>query len=115
MTKTFSTNETNDLYITKDGNLAIAVGLDAVKQACQTAVKAQLHEMPYEYTSGMPDFTTVWVGSPNFGQYRAVLTVTLQKVSGVSSVDGVLIAQDGDTLRYQATITTQYGVTTLNG
>lgn len=115
MTKTFSTNENNDLYIGSNGDLAIASDLEAVKQACQTAVKAQLHEMPYEYTSGMPDFTAVWVGNPNFGQYRAALTITLQKVSGVLSVDKVIIAQEANVLRYQATITTQYGMVALNG
>jgi hypothetical protein len=115
MTKTFTTNKSNDLYIAADGNLAISTGVEAVKQACQTAVKAQLHEMTYEYDSGMPDFTAVWVGAPNYGQYRAALTLTLSNVDGVLSVDSVLISQKENTLKYQAAITTQYGSAVLNG
>jgi len=115
MTQTFATNNNNDLYIGANGNLVIVSGIEAVKQACQTAVKAQLHEMPYQYTSGMPDFTAVWVGSPNYEQYRAALTITLSAVDGVLSVDSVALEQTNTILNYQAVITTEFGRAVLSG
>ena len=115
MIRTFATNENNDLYINAEGNLAIADKLDAVKQACQTAVKAQFHEMIYEYDKGMPDFSLVWVGNPNYGQYRAALAVTLSNVDGVDSVTSIEIGKTDNVLRYRATIITEFGSAALNG
>ena len=115
MTQTFATNETNDLYRGRDGNLAIVSGLEAVKQACQTAVKAQKNEMIYAYEAGMPDFAAIWVGSPNYGQYRAALNVTLAGVDGVLSIEKISLERIKNRLAYQAVITTRYGSAVIRG
>ncbi len=115
MTQTFGVNANNDLYIDSNGNLAIVSGLEAVKQACETAVKAQSGEMIYAFSSGIPNFQAVWVGDPNVGQFRAAIRRTLLSVSGVTAVKSINITQQDNVLIYQAFITTTFGDTTANG
>ena len=115
MTQTFGADENNDLYIGDDGNLVIVSGLEAVKQSCESAVKAQRGEMIYASTSGLPNFQAVWVGVPNIGQFRAALRQVLIEVDGVNSVNSIVIGQKGNTLIYQAVISTAYGNSSING
>lgn len=115
MTKTFATNNNNDLFIGNDGNLAIVNGQQAVLQACATAAKAQLGEMIYATNRGLPNFQTVWVGSPNLAQFEAALRQTLLSVNGVTEITDLSTSVTNNTLFYTATIKTIYGMGTLNG
>ena len=112
---TFATNENNDIYIGNDGNLAIAVGLPAVINACSNAAKTRLGECIYNTTLGLPDFETIWIGVPNIPQFEAALIQTLLSVPGVSQVQEVAAAIDKGVLSYTAVIITIYGQGVING
>lgn len=115
MTQTFATNALNDIYIGADGNLAIAMGEQAVLQACATAAKAQLGEMVLAINNGIPNFQTVWVGAPNLAIFQSYLRRTLQNVEGVIEVTELTTSVDGGVLSYTATIRTIYGLAAING
>lgn len=115
MTLTISTNNNNDIYLGANGNLAMSSGIDAVSNACKNAALAQLGEMIFAINDGMPNFQVVWKGAPNLPLFSSYLRDVLQGVSGVQQIESVAVYQDGDVLKYTATILTDFGVRQLNG
>ena len=115
MTQTFAINAKNDLYIGANGNLAIVTGQTGVEQACQTASQAQLGEMILAINSGVPNFQSVWNGSPNLSIFRAFLRNTLLAVPGVLAVVSLNTSVVDHALHYQATISSTFGLIELNG
>jgi hypothetical protein len=109
MVQTLGTNSINDIYIGNDGNIAVFRDLQAVLGACETASKAQLGEMVLAINSGIPNFQTVWVGSPNFAVFQSYLRNTLLAIPGVIGVESIEISSIENTLEYTATINTQFG------
>ena len=114
MTRTLSTDTSNDLYLGADGNIAVASGLDGVLQACQTAVKARRGEMVLDVESGIPYFETAFPGAYNVAQFEAAIRATILAVSGVRDTAVVAVAS-GNLLSYTATIVTDFGTGTING
>lgn len=115
MVQTLATNSDNDIFIGSDGNIAIASGLQGVLDACSTASYAQLGEMVLATTSGIPNFQTIWIGTPNYPLWNLYLRNTLEGVLGVTSVESIQVTKSGNTLKYTTTINTIYGTTTLSG
>lgn len=115
MTRIFSVDENNDLFINEQGTLAISSGLKAVLQNCEHAAKAQLKEMVLNYDQGVPNFETIWNGSPNVIQFRAALRRTLLNVEGVTNVNELTVTVANNVLSYFAIIATVYGQGQLNG
>lgn len=115
MVKTFATDANNDLYIANDGNLVIAQNLTAVLQACATAAKAQRGEMQYNLDLGIPNFDTVWNGTPNIPQFEAALRTTLLNVEGVTQIKTLTVENRSNVLIYQAEIVTVYGQGVISG
>lgn len=115
MTRVFTVDRNNDLVIATNGNLSISSGIEAVLQACEQAVKAQLGEMVLAVDEGMPNFQLIWNGSPNIPQFEAYLITTISNVDGVQEVSSVTASASGGILSYTATIKTIYGEGSLNG
>lgn len=115
MTKTFSLNANNDLYVGLDGNLAMSNGIEAVKFLCETACKAQKGEMPLNVDGGIPNFQVVWVGVPNLLQFEAAIRATIQQVSGVNQVLNYKSSVIDGNLVYQVKILTNFGSAVVNG
>lgn len=115
MTITFGTNANNDIYLAPDGNIAVLTGLDAVIGACETASKAQLGEMIFLTNKGIPNFQAVWVGTPNYKTFESYLRATLLGVLGVEEVQSISLSVQEKTLKYTATIKTQFGIGVING
>lgn len=115
MTKMIAVDSNNDIYVKNDGNLAINNDLAAVSQNCENAVKAQLGEMIFAVDRGVPNFQTIWNGSPNLAQFEASLRQTILQVEGVLEITDLTTRVDGGILFYIATIQTIYGSTVLNG
>lgn len=104
----------NDIGTT-NGRLNIAVGLDAVIQNCEHAVKAILNEMIYAQDRGINSFQSVWGNSPNLLSFEASVRTALVRVENVVSVDNFEARIIGDTVSYEATIRSTFGTGTLNG
>lgn len=115
MTQTLGTNSSNDLYLDKNGNFAVLKSLDAVIAACETASKAQLGEMILFTQDGIPNFQTVWVGSPNYSLFQSYLRNTLLSVLGVTEVKSIELRAADNVLSYTATIDSEFGLAVING
>lgn len=115
MTQTFATNENNDLFLDQNGNLAIYTGLQAVMQACENAVKAQLGEMIYAVSSGIPNFQNVWTGVVNEQQWEVAIVAALENVPDVTNVASIDVNIQNNVISYSATILTTFGQGNING
>lgn len=110
MTRTFATNENNDLFLDDSGNLALAFDRDAVLENCAHAMQTILGECVLDLPRGLPNFEAVWNGQPNLAQYNLAARLALSEVAGVLAVLSFESAQVGDTLQYRAQIQTIFGV-----
>lgn len=107
-----------DLYLTPDGNIAMAYDLQAVLQACAEAAQTILGEMVFNVNAGIPYFQTVWVGVPNVAQFTAALRTAFLAVGGgglVVEVVSLITSQVGSVLTYNAIIRTIYGTGPIVG
>jgi hypothetical protein len=115
MASIFAVNAKNDIFIGPNRQLVINRTLQAVLQTCEHAIKAQLGEMIYSITRGMPNFQVLWVGNPNFAQYEAALQKAIRAVAGVNSVLDLEISVENNVFSYTAVIETIYGQGVING
>lgn len=115
MTTVLAVDENNDLFIDAEGALALVSDLPAVMQAAAHAAKTQLGEMIYAVDDGVPNFDTIWNGSPNTTQFEAFLRRVLMSVEGVTEITELTTAVADHVLSYQATIKTIYGIGVING
>lgn len=115
MTITLSLNASNDIFLDASGNIAVSRDIDAVAGACGTISRAQLGEMVFEKTRGIPNFQALWVGVPNYKIWETYLKNALQDVYGVDKVDSIEMRLLNNVLSYTARITTQFGTTTISG
>lgn len=115
MTRVLAVDENNDIYIGRDGRLAISAGLSAVLQACEHAAKAQLGEMIRATTSGMPNFDVLWNGAPNLTQFDAALRATLLSVVDVVRVVSLNVQNKAGVVSYYVTIETIFGEGGISG
>jgi len=109
VTKKLAVDSNNDLYIDGTGSIAFVEGLDCVLQNCEHAMKTMLGECVLDIERGIPNFETIWLGSPNVPQYVLAARVALEAVADVDEVTAFDTAQVGDVLTYSATIVTVYG------
>lgn len=115
MVQTFATNSNNDIFVGSNGNLSVLSGLNAVLAACVTASRAQLGEMVFAQTSGIPNFQTIWTGTPNYAIFSSYLRQVLGQVDGVIEVTDIQLSNANNILSYTATIKTIYGKGAING
>lgn len=115
MTRCFSTNTNNDIFIDTDGRLAISSRLQAVLDLCEHAVKAQLGEMVLAVNQGIPNFQTIWNGAPNTVQFAAYIRRAILSVDGVLEIVTLNTEPVADVMTYSATIRTIYGQGDIGG
>jgi hypothetical protein len=113
MTKCFAVNVNNDIYIGRDGNLAINQNLAALMQACAHAAKAQLGEMMLAADEGVPNFETIWSDATNVAQFEAYVRRQISKVEGVIEVREFSVEIADNKAIYSATIVSIYGTEVL--
>jgi hypothetical protein len=115
MTQLLAVDENNDLYLNRTGNIAISRNLEAVLQACEHIAKAQLLEMVLAQERGIPNFETIWNGSPNVAQFEAYLRRNILTVEGVIDILELETSVINNILAYNITIKTVYGLGVVNG
>lgn len=121
MTQTLGANANNDIYLGNNGNIVLLQGQSAVEGACKSTSRASLGEEVLQFTSGLPFFQAVFVGTPNLAIFENSLRQALEAVDGVTAVTALNTQvsknqQGRSVLRYQATIQNKYGLTaTITG
>lgn len=106
----FKENSNNDIQTGDNNQLEIVTELQATLQACQAAMEAQQFEMIFAQNRGMPNAATVWDGNPNLQQFEFSARRVLRSVENVVSIDSFEAEIVDNTVLYQATIRTNYGI-----
>jgi hypothetical protein len=107
--------QNNDLVLNSSNSLTMLSGIDAVAAACNTATYTQLGECVLQVGQGLPNFSVLWSGTPDYALWQSYLEATLLNVEGVTGVQSIRLSQIGGVLNYVAEIQTQYGSTTVQG
>ncbi len=113
--RTVSTNADNDLHLADDGNLAVSVDLEAVKQTTVHYAATAREEMIHAYDEGVPFFQTVFARDVSLPQFEAAERRRILSAPGVRAILSFETIQDGDVLRYTALIESDYGQVEING
>lgn len=108
MTTTFLESLFNDFTLDTRGRLAIVSDAEAVASDARSAIQAQRGEMVLAMAEGMPTMEVAWSGYRP-GQFEAAARVVLLRVPGVRTVDRLTVSREGDALRYDAVISTEFG------
>lgn len=112
---TIATDSNNDIFIGPDGNIAFARDLEAVSQTAEHYAKTLLNEMIQDYDRGVPFFIVAFGSNPSIPQFEAAMKARILQSPGVTGIRSFETTQDGDVLRYTATIETIYGAGIVNG
>jgi len=117
MTRSFSINDVNDVYLDNNGNLAISDGLTALIEICKQYMQTILGELTLNTDTGIPYFQSVFTGVPNIQQFVAAGRAALLTVEGVTQIISfdVSVGASPKTLTYVAIIQTIYGQGVVNG
>lgn len=113
--KTIATNADNDIYLGSDGNIAISTAIQAASETAVHYGKTLRQEMIQEYDRGVPFFIVSFGANANIPQFEAAMKARILQTPEVTAITSFQTTQDGDVLRYTATIETTYGATTING
>lgn len=114
MVQTLGINANNDIFLGPNGNIVVLSELEAIVSACKTACQGQLGEMVLQQGLGLPNFQTIWIGTPDYAIWQSYLQNTLLGVEGVTQVDSITISAKNNILSYVAVIETIFGITTVN-
>lgn len=112
---TLAVDLNNDLVIGSDGLLSFARDVEAVSQNSVHYGKTLRNEMLHEYDLGIPFFMAAFGASVTLQQYEALTKQRLLQTPGVTGIQAFDVVQEGDVLKYTATIETIYGLSVING
>jgi len=112
---TISTDIDNDMMIGGDGNILVVSGVEAVSQTAAHYAQTILNEMIQDYDRGVPFFIVAFGPSVSIPQFYAAMKARIMQSPGVTAIRSFETTQDGDVLRYTATIETIYGSAKING
>lgn len=112
---TLDTDQNNDLIRIPNGNVSLIRGINATGQVAEQYAKAIRGEMVFKYDEGVPAFDVVFGANLQIFQFEAAMRERILSAPNVSSIQSFEVTQDGDVLRYTATIETIDGITTING
>lgn len=115
MTTILAENQNRDLFMDENNQIPLLTGVQAVLQACKSAIEAQRGEMRYAINRGIPTEQTLWNGPANQQQFQFYCRQALARVPNVSKVLVFDTEIVNNVLIYNATILTTFGEETLNG
>lgn len=108
--QTFSKDTNNDLYLDKYGNISISTDLQACIEACENAVSTMLGEQIYQTNEGVPNFSLLWNGVPNYAQAEIAIRNVIESVDNVIEVISFDYVANSNIFSYNATIRTNFGI-----
>lgn len=113
--RTISVDADNDIYLGSDGNIAMAVDIQAASETTVHFAKTLRGEMIHEFDLGIPFFIVAFGPSVNIPQFEAAMKARILQTPEVTAIRSFETTQEGDILKYTATIETTYGAATING
>lgn len=113
--RTISVDANNDLYLAQDGNIAMVTDIQAASETTVHYAKTLRGEMIHEFDLGVPFFIVAFGPSVNVPQFEAAMKARILETPEVTAIRSFETTQEGDVLKYTATIETTYGAATING
>ena len=110
-------DETNDIYLDNEGNLALCKDVEAVKTAVSCATKTNYGEIVLNTRLGIPYFETIFVAHPDIELWKSYMKeaiLAIPKVLGISYFKTYIDYQNS-LLKYAVVIITEYGEAEING
>jgi len=107
--KILEENANKDLFIGTNNQLGLLTDIEAVQQACVSAIETQRGELRYNTTRGVPTSSTLWDGVPNQQRFQFYAIEALRGVEGVQEVQQFSSEIVDNTLVYDAIILTDFG------
>lgn len=105
----------NDIFLNSQGDIEMAIDLQAIIQNCAQAAKTVLGEMVLNINQGIPYFDAAFAGTPNLEQFTSALRQAFLAVTDVIEVVSLITSTEGNILSYTAVIRTIYGNGGLSG
>lgn len=110
--RSLAVNDSYDLFLDTQRNLAIVTDKECVKQDCLLASQMFSGEFPYDTTRGVQYFETLF-NAKNPYAFEASLRSELEQVPNVTNITSFRMLQITDVLQYEASIETTFGDVTL--
>lgn len=107
--------DSNNGFKVEGGMINRVSGAQAVAINCQHEVQTIRGEDPFRQNKGMPNFQTVWNGTPDVLQFEFFLRQTLLAVAEVERVSNFKAEVVENVLNYAIDIETPFGRETING
>lgn len=110
-------NETNDIYLDSNGNLALCKDIQAVKVAVSCATKTNYGEIVLDTQAGIPYFETIFTAHPDIELWKTYMKEAILKVPKVIGINAfkTYIDYQKSLLKYAVIINTEYGTEEING
>lgn len=113
--KTIGIDDSNDIYLTPSGNLAIKSDLSAMGDILVNKAQGNRGELQYDTEKGVDYFNTIF-SSPCYPDlFQAQLVATLEDTAEVQAVSDFSAEINEDIYSYSVNIATTYGEVALNG
>lgn len=113
--RTLAINDTNDIYLTPSGNLAVKNELAAMGDILINKAQTNRGELIYDTAKGVDYFNTIF-SSPCYPDiYQQQLVSELENTDQVLEVSDYEAKVENNVYAYSVNITTTYGEVALNG
>ena len=110
-------DDNHDIYLDKEGNLALCKDIETVKTAVDCATKTNYGEIVLNTNLGVPYFTTIFTAHPDIELWKSYMKeaiLSIPKVLGISYFK-TYIDYKTSLLKYAVVINTEYGTEEING
>lgn len=107
--RSIATNESNDIFLDANNNLAIAGEDLAMMQTIRHAVLTTAGELQLDVKAGVPYFETVFTDTPDLDTFRQEVQRAAQQVEGVEKVSDFEMQVQNKVLRYSFKVTLNNG------
>ena len=114
MTTNFAIDSDNGFLLSQN-QIVLLEGVEAIAVNCTTEVQTLTGEDPYFQLKGMPNFQTIWEGSPNVPDFETSLRDALLNINGVFNATNFIYDLNDNILTYSIEIQTFIGFTTIEG
>lgn len=112
---TIGINDTNDIYLDAQGNLAVKKDLEAMGDIIINKSQTNRGELLYNSEKGIEFFSTVFGEPVYLDLFQSELIEELENTEAVQAVYDYTPSISGGVYAYTANIQTDYGKIALNG
>lgn len=107
-------DETHDIFLDSEGNLALVRNIEAVKTAVDCVTKTNYGEIVLNTRLGIPYFTTIFTAHPDIELWKSYMKEAILSVPKVLGISYFKTYIEKSLLKYAVVINTEYGEAEIN-